>query len=314
MATQNVCSFFKFGYCKHGDLCRSFHEKRICNSDKCNVFMCTFRHPIICKYFQKYKRCKFDPCAYKHEDTNDSFEILKKENIAINEKLTKVIRDIEMLSEEEKNSKDIIEKLKLFETNVEKQNEKIQVLENKLKDSDLKIHEQNKEIDILKKELRVLKEKESKVTDLESKVEELVNKVDLFSDNCEISETKTNDSASDVQVKASETNEQISCEKSKDEKIFECDICTYKTKSENGIKIHKAKKHTNTCKCCNRTFTDQVDYSNHIAECYSTYRHYDSPMSPIHRIPPRFPPRFPHGSPPRFPPTYPPRFSRSPMY
>ena len=34
------------------------------------------------------------------------------------------------------------------------------------------------------------------------------------------------------------------------------------------------------------------------------------PMSPIHRIPPRFP----HGSPPRFPPTYPPRFPRSPMY
>ena len=100
----------------------------------------------------------------------------------------------------------------------------------------------------------------------------------------------------------------------KDEKVFECDICTYKTKSENGIKIHKAKKHTNTCKCCNRTFTDQVDYSNHITECYSTYSYYDSPISPVHRIPPRFSPKFPHGFPPRFPPTYPPRFPRSPMY
>ena len=113
-----------------------------------------------------------------------------------------------------------------------------------------------------------------------------------------VSERKTNDSASDIQ----------------DEKVFECDICTYKTKSENGIKIHKAKKHTYTCKCCNRTFTDQVDYSNHITECYSTYSYYDSPISPVHRIPPRFPPRFPHGSPPRFPPTYPPRFPRSPLY
>ena len=149
--------------------------------------------------------------------------------------------------------------------------------------SDLKIHEQNKEIDIFKEKIHVFKEKESKVTDLGIKVEELVKKVYLFSDKekenldvekpseCEtsVSEIKTNDSASDIQVKASETNEQISCEKSKDEKIFECDICTYKTKSENGIRIHKAKKHTNTCKCCNRTFTDQVDYSNHIPECYS---------------------------------------------
>ena len=65
---------------------------------------------------------------------------------------------------------------------------------------------------------------------------------------CETSvcETKTNDSSSDIQAKASETNQQISCEKSKDQKVFECDICTYKTKSENGIKIHKAKKHTVT--------------------------------------------------------------------
>ena len=61
--------------------------------------MCTFRHPIICKFFEKYKRCKFDPCAYKHEDTNDSFEILKKENIAITEKLKKVIKDIERRKE-----------------------------------------------------------------------------------------------------------------------------------------------------------------------------------------------------------------------
>ena len=58
--------------------------------------------------------------------------------------------------------------------------------------------------------------------------------------------TKTNDSSSDIQAKASETNQQISCEKSKDQKVFECDICTYKTKSENGIKIHKAKKHSVT--------------------------------------------------------------------
>ena len=52
---------------------------------------------------------------------------------------------------------------------MKKQNEKIEMLENKSKDTDLKIVEQNKEIDILKKKLRILKEKDSKVIDLEKK-------------------------------------------------------------------------------------------------------------------------------------------------
>ena len=86
------------------------------------------------------------------------------------------------------------------------------------------------------------------------------------------------------------------------------------SQSENGIKIHKTKKHTHTCRCCNQTFTDQELYSNHIGECYSTYSYYDSPMISPGRFPPRFPPRYPHTSPQRYPPTFPPHFPRSPLY
>ena len=114
-------------------------------------------------------------------------------------------------------------------------------------------------------------------------------------------------------MKENESNT-LSSEKSKDEKVFECDICTYKTKSENGIKIHKAKKHTYPCRNCNQTFTDQDVYSNHITECYRAYSYYDSPMRSPVRFPHRFPPRYPHASPQRYPPTFPPQFPRSPLY
>ena len=139
MAAQNVCSFFKYGYCKHGEFCRRYHEKTICDKQTCDVFSCTFRHPVICKFYKEYKRCKFNPCSYKHEDDDSSLEIPRKESVSINEKLCKVIEDIENLTRKEKASEGNIEKLKMLESTVIKQSEKIQNLEDKLKDTDLKV-------------------------------------------------------------------------------------------------------------------------------------------------------------------------------
>ena len=93
--------------------------------------------------------------------------MLKKESELLNEKLCKVIEDIENLTRKEKASEGNIEKLKMLESTVMKQSEKIQNLEDKLKDTDLKVFEQTKEIDILKKKMLVLKENKSKVIDLE---------------------------------------------------------------------------------------------------------------------------------------------------
>jgi hypothetical protein len=64
-----------------------------------------------------------------------------------------------------------------------------------------------------------------------------------------------------------------------DEKTFKCDKCNFKSSSDHGIKIHKAKKHS------------AQDYYN------SLYA-----LSPRGLYPPRFPP------------TYPPRFPHSPMW
>ena len=49
---------------------------------------------------------------------------------------------------------------------------------------------------------------------------------------------KDNDSSA-KQVKATENNDSNSSEKANVVKVFESDFCTYKSSSENGIKIHK---------------------------------------------------------------------------
>ena len=73
MATQNVCKWNKYGYCKHGEMCRKSHVKEICENSECDVSMCTFRHPKTCKYYRDYRKCKFDPCMFLHvEKENDS--------------------------------------------------------------------------------------------------------------------------------------------------------------------------------------------------------------------------------------------------
>ena len=163
-----------------------------------------------------------------------------------------------MLSAREKESKDIIEKLKLFENTVIKQNEKIQMLENKTKDSDLKIHEQNREIDLLKKKLRVLKEKESKVLDLESKVEELVKKLDLFQD------------------KAFETNIQLQDKHIPRDEEIKCSKCDFVTENENSLKAHVKAKHTEPqkfkCKTCDFSCATKTELTTHNDIYWDSHR------------------------------------------
>jgi len=66
MATQNVCNHNKFGYCKYKDMCRNMHVDQKCENTSCDISMCIQRHPVQCKFFRDYNRCKFDPCKFEH--------------------------------------------------------------------------------------------------------------------------------------------------------------------------------------------------------------------------------------------------------
>ena len=117
MAAPTICLFNKFGYCKFRERCRKHHINEICIQNTCEILSCSQRHPKICKFFRKYRRCKFSPCAFKHEIElpGNDHEKIDKEVKELSEKVLALENDIQ-----NKNKK------------IEDLTEKIAVIENKL--------------------------------------------------------------------------------------------------------------------------------------------------------------------------------------
>ena len=68
---ENVCLFFKYGFCKYRETCRQVHYKEICDVVHCESLNCAKWHPKDCRYFSKFKRCKFGSfCLFSHEHTD----------------------------------------------------------------------------------------------------------------------------------------------------------------------------------------------------------------------------------------------------
>ena len=97
MAHQNVCKYFKFGFCKYTDTCRQSHVSEICENFTCEIGKCHLRHPKTCKYYSEFSRCKFSEyCLFKHVRNVNKFDILMKENT---ENKTKIVKLEENLNE-----------------------------------------------------------------------------------------------------------------------------------------------------------------------------------------------------------------------
>ena len=111
------------------------HVNEICVKSNCEIHKCTQRHPIRCKYYQDYQRCKFGSyCYYRHEETENNKENLKdfieKTNVLEN----KVFLLSEQLNEKSTEMKDLELKLIALEKVLKQSEDKIELL-NSLKDS-----------------------------------------------------------------------------------------------------------------------------------------------------------------------------------
>ena len=114
MAAQNVCRYFKFGFCKFTDKCKFMHVKELCGNSSCEISCCNLRHPKICKFFRDYNRCKFGEwCSFKHVTENSITNATSTEEIK---------KDIENLQKIINEKDEVINVLA----------EKIKVIENKL--------------------------------------------------------------------------------------------------------------------------------------------------------------------------------------
>ena len=137
MATQTVCSFNQFGYCKYKEACRKPHV-----DDLYDIFLCEFltfklRHPRKCNWYSEYGRCKFNPCKFKHTDDINDISSVRKESAVIASKLIDIESSLKNLEEIEEEIKCTIDQLKEdskiksehFEKQLSENNEKIRNLE-----------------------------------------------------------------------------------------------------------------------------------------------------------------------------------------
>ena len=114
MAVENICNFFKYGYCKFKMSCKNKHVTLVCNDENCNPSKCDKRHPRLCKYVTKYGRCKLGSiCAYSHDDlkTKNENERLEKKLDELIAMVTKKNDIIEDLLQRNREKEAIIDKL-----------------------------------------------------------------------------------------------------------------------------------------------------------------------------------------------------------
>ena len=112
MAAPLLCRYNKLGHCKFKETCRLLHINKICEDSQCEISMCQLRHPIKCKFYTQYQRCKFSEyCSFSHK-TN-----------SINKELGDKIENIE---------KDLTEKNDVESQNYKIVDDKLEIIENKV--------------------------------------------------------------------------------------------------------------------------------------------------------------------------------------
>ena len=171
---QNLCRFNKYGYCKFGDKCHFRHNNVICVTKKCSVFDCDKRHPVVCKYFMNFRRCKYPNCAFKHEnvnEVNDSDDKIKMIESKLNG----------MLSAEK--NKNIEKKLEAFENNYES---KIEALENQLKQMNKAVEERDALVSSFRKLFEEINIKLEKQHEENKVLKEKLKSLDTTSNKLEV--------------------------------------------------------------------------------------------------------------------------------
>ena len=237
MATQNVCFFNKFGFCKYLEKCRKFHEKAVCDKSNCEIRECNLRHPRKCRYLREFGFCKFmDWCKFSHE----------------------IVRNTK-----NDDTKKLEEKLHAFENQLKKKDDKISKLESEIDDLHLKFSEQKQLMSKMNKKLNVLKEKDILVQSLQEKLTNLEKKIDIIEKNVDqnVQEVVINDKA----CNQPETLNDINCEK-----------CDFIAKNEHGLKVHIKAKHTgkNKFKCytCDFSCETKVELTEHNDIYWNSHR------------------------------------------
>ena len=240
MAAQSVCSFYRFGYCKHKEFCRKRHVKETCENLSCDTSNCIMRHPKVCKWYRDYQKCKFDPCLFLHKENNTEIYILKKENEDILTNIKDIENAVKDLDAKIVHSESIIDRLE----NIQNKFEKFTAIE-------------------------------KQIFDQESVIKTLVKRVNVMEDNLKKKDEIINDLVEKSKVGKSPVAENevlVEDEPSVDYGEFKCSKCDFETFSKKGLKIHMKRKHTKyetlkyprKCDLCEKTLENGLELRKHM--------------------------------------------------
>ena len=225
-----ICLYNKFGYCKFGEKCRKYHINEICSENTCDITSCNQRHPRACRYFRDYGRCKFFPCAFKHEidPSRNDFENKNKE------------------------IKDISERLLALEQVINDKNKEIDEMSVKIETLEKKISENNIDERLEAFEKQLLGKMEEALKSFQHYMGETCNSIDDMV-------VELNDDIGNITMESEDNN----LLRTFDNPFkFKCDICEFIGKSERGLKSHRTRKHEN-CEWCEYICDSESDLKKH---------------------------------------------------
>ena len=116
----------------------------ICSASQCSNMNCVLRHPIQCKYFSNYGRCKFEErCAYLH-----SYQTAVDDN-----KIKELEKEIDIVKSKISETEILLFKLESFENRIksleEKNAESISEIKNILEKNGIKLQDLDQNFYIL---------------------------------------------------------------------------------------------------------------------------------------------------------------------
>ena len=225
MATQDVCRYNKFGFCKFKEECRIPHVNEVCDNSLCDIKNCVKRHPRKCKFY-RYNRCKFkENCSFSHENQIDSEDTFSK-------KFEQLEKDLKEANEEIEKNKICNDKLGQLETKIER----FLVLEKAICEKDVIID------DLLKKMQNIEKHVEEQLAKKDEEIKNLLEKVQCLESKVIDLEENTIEKAND-ESKIDEPQNLLECTFVNPSSVYTCNLCEFIAKNESDLNTHNQANH-----------------------------------------------------------------------